>query len=96
LKLKVLNRKTQYSYNESQWDAQFSRIYLINYSTCFRQVHCPSSGVSQHCIHATGICHASSVGIQMPTELAWQIPVACVQCWDTPDDAQWPCLKHVE
>jgi len=23
-------------------------------STCFAQVHCPSSGVSQHCIHAMG------------------------------------------
>jgi len=29
----------------------------------FRTVHCPSSGVSQPCIHATGICHASSVGV---------------------------------
>jgi len=29
---------------------------------CFGHVHCPSSGVSQHCIHALGICHASSVG----------------------------------
>jgi len=28
----------------------------------FGHVHCPSSGVSQHCIHAIGICHASSVG----------------------------------
>jgi len=40
-----------------------SHIYLIKYSTCFGQVHCPSSGVSQHCIHAIGICHASSVGV---------------------------------
>jgi hypothetical protein len=39
-----------------------SQIYLIKYSTCFGHVHCPSSGVSQHCIHATGICHACSVG----------------------------------
>jgi len=31
------------------------------YPKCFRQVHCPSSGVSQHCIHAVGICRASSV-----------------------------------
>jgi len=23
---------------------------------------------------------------QMPTELAWQIPIVCIQCWDTPDD----------
>jgi len=35
-----------------------SQISLIKYSTCFGQVHRPSSGVSQHCIHATGICHA--------------------------------------
>ena len=28
-----------------------------------KQVHCPSSAVSQHCIHAMGICHASSVGV---------------------------------
>jgi len=28
--------------------------------------------------------------------LEWQIPVACIQCWDTPDDGQWTCPKHVE
>jgi hypothetical protein len=28
----------------------------------FRTTYCPSSGVSQHCINATGICHASIVG----------------------------------
>jgi hypothetical protein len=35
---------------------------LIKYSTCFGHVHCPSSGVSQYCIQAVGICHARSVG----------------------------------
>ena len=40
-----------------------SQIYLIKYSTCFGQVHCPSSGVSQHCIHAVGIFHARSIGV---------------------------------
>ena len=42
-----------------------SQIYLIKYSPCFGQVHCPSSGVSQHStfIHAIGVCHASSVGV---------------------------------
>ena len=35
-----------------------SQIYLIKCSTCFGHVHCPSSGVSQHCI-----CHSSSVGV---------------------------------
>ena len=31
------------SYDESQRDALFLKIYLIKYSTCFGQVHCPSS-----------------------------------------------------
>jgi len=35
--------------------------------TCFGQVHCPSSGVPQHYIHAIGIYHASYVGCL----LAW-------------------------
>jgi len=81
-----------------------SQIYLIKYATYFGQVHCPSSGVSQHCIHAIGMCHASSVGCllawsdhasRQPTELAWQIPIAYIQCWDTPDDGHWTCPKHV-
>jgi hypothetical protein len=53
----------------------------------------------------TGTCHASSVGCllarsgpdyssRQPTELTWQIPTACIQCWDTPDDGQWTCPKH--
>ena len=37
----------------------FSNLFE-KYSTCFGQVHCPSSGVSQNSIHAIGICHASS------------------------------------
>jgi len=40
-------------------EMHYYRIYLIKYSTRFGQVHCPSSGVSQHCTHAIGICHAS-------------------------------------
>jgi len=40
-----------------------SQIYLTKYSTCFGHVPYPSSGVSQHCIHAIGICHSSSVGV---------------------------------
>jgi hypothetical protein len=36
-------------------------------STCFGQVHCPLSGVSQHSIHSIGICHASSISCL----LAW-------------------------
>jgi hypothetical protein len=49
-----------YSYNKGQRDT-ISQIYLIKYSTCFGQVQCPSSGLPQHCVHAIGICHASSV-----------------------------------
>jgi hypothetical protein len=33
---------------------------------------------------------------RQPTELAWQIPVACIRYWDTPDDGQWTCPKHVK
>jgi len=32
---------------------------------------------------------------RQPTELAWQIYTACIQCWDTPDDGQWTCPNHV-
>ena len=44
-----------YSYNKSQQDALFLKFILVKYSTCFGQVHCPSSGVSQHHIHAAGV-----------------------------------------
>jgi hypothetical protein len=38
--------------------------YLFDkYSTCFGHVHCLTSGVSQHCTHAVGVWHSSSVGI---------------------------------
>jgi hypothetical protein len=48
-----LENLLNYSYNKSQRDALLSQIYLIKHSTCFGQVHCPSSsGVSQHCIHS--------------------------------------------
>jgi len=50
-----------YSYNKTQRDALFLKFILIKDSTCFGQIYCPSSGVSHHCIHRTGICHASSV-----------------------------------
>jgi hypothetical protein len=33
---------------------------------------------------------------RQPTEPAWQISIACIQCCDTPDDGQWTCPKHVE
>jgi len=36
-------------------EMHISQIYLIKYSTCFGQDHCPSSGVSQHCVHAIGV-----------------------------------------
>ena len=52
------------SYNKTQRDTPLLHIYLIKYCTSFGQVHCPSSGVSQPCIHAVVICRASSVGCQ--------------------------------
>jgi len=35
--------------------------------------------------------HAS----RQPIELAWQIPIACIQCWYTSDDGHWTCPKQV-
>jgi hypothetical protein len=43
----------------------WSAVGLVKYCTCFGEVHCPPSGVFQHCIHAIGICHVSSVGCLM-------------------------------
>jgi len=40
-------------YNKNQRDALFLKFILINNSTCFGQIYCPSSGVSQHCIHSS-------------------------------------------
>jgi len=37
---------SSYSYNKSQQDALFLKFILIKNSTCFRQIYCPSSGVS--------------------------------------------------
>jgi len=48
-------------------ECTISQVYLMKYSTCFGHVHCPSSGVSQHCVHTIVICHASSGGCL----LAW-------------------------
>jgi len=33
------------SYNKSQRDALFLKFILVNNSTCFGQIYCPSSGV---------------------------------------------------
>jgi len=33
--------------------------------------------------------------MQTPTELAWQVLIACVQCWDAPYDGQWTWILHL-
>jgi len=40
-----------YSYNKYQRDALFLKLILVQNSTCFRQVYCPSSGV-WYCTHS--------------------------------------------
>jgi len=32
---------------------------------------------------------------RQPTELTWQLNIACLQCWASPDDGQWNCPKYV-
>lgn len=52
-------------------------IFLTKYWKHFGHVHCPSSGESQICTHAKGICNARSVGVsQRGQEQAgiWQVP----------------------
>jgi len=46
----------------------FSNLF-DKFSTCFGQVHSPSTGVSQHCIHAIGICHAKNLEVGNFTHL---------------------------
>jgi hypothetical protein len=48
------------SYNKSQQDAPFLKFILIKNSTGFRQICCPSSGVST-LYTGIGIFHASYV-----------------------------------
>jgi hypothetical protein len=40
----------------------------------------------------------SSVAVcwQTSTELAWQITIVCTEFWDTPENGQWTCPKHVD
>jgi hypothetical protein len=75
-------------------NASTIRQKLYNF---FGHVHCPSTGITQHCIQAIGTCHASSVGVykQTPKETEWQILIACIQSWDTPDDKKWTFSKHL-
>ena len=61
-----------------------SQIYSLKYSTRFGQDRCPSSGVSQHCIHAIvvmlvtlNVCYRGQDG-------------------HTPDDGHQTCPDHVE
>jgi len=68
-----------------------SNLFLEWNSTCFGQFLCPTSGVF-HCTHSNGIYHT---GLLTAREPVWHIPLLCVQ-WQTPDDGQRSCPKHVE
>ena len=72
-----------HSYNKSQRDALFLKFILINYSTCFGEIYCPSSGVS------TLYTHNRYLSCMTNT-------YCCVYSVETPDDGQWICLKYVE
>ena len=64
-----------------------------------------------HCTHSNGICHTGLLtaceqgqdGTAVPSwsysqavsKPVWHIPLLCVQ-WNTPDDVQRNCTKHVE
>ena len=73
-----------------------SNLFLVQNSTCFGQILCPSSGVF-HCKHSNGICHTGLLTAceQAVSKPVWHTPLLCVQ-WKTPDDGQRNCPKHVE
>jgi len=62
---------------KSQQDALFLKFILVKNSTCFRQIYCPSSGVST-LYGALGICHADS-------QRNWhdKYLFLCIQCWNS-------------
>ena len=75
----------------------------MKYSTCFGHVHCPSSGVSQQCIPAIGICHSSSVGVCTHDvagrwlATSWVLyTTSCNTQSSAPEDGQNNCPKPVE
>ena len=88
----------------------FSNLFLKWNSTCFGQFLCPSPGVF-HCTHSIGICNTllltaceqdqDIIGVpswscsQAVSKPVWHIPMLCAQ-WETPDDGQRDCQKHVE
>jgi hypothetical protein len=85
----------------------FSNFFLEWKSTCFIQLLCPSSG-GFHCTHSNVVCHtvlqtACEQAQDVPSwscsqavcRTVWRIPLLCVQ-WNTPDDGQRKCPKHVE
>jgi hypothetical protein len=88
-----------YSYNKRQRDAQLSQIYMIKYSTCFGQVHCPSSGVFEHCIHAIDICNASSGSLredcthgrfqEFGVDISWT-----AYLWNFDSETVWKMCRH--
>jgi len=61
------------------------------------QKNIKSSGLSRHCIHSSSVVRMEHPDhtTRQPTELAWQIPIACIQCWDILDDVQWNFPKYV-
>ena len=63
-----------YSYNRSQQDALFLNFILVQNSTCFGQIYCPSSGVlmlySQQLVFVILVMlTASEVGMELITSI---------------------------
>ena len=88
----------------------FSNLFLEWNSTCFGQFLRPSSGI-YHCTNSNGICLTGLLtaceqdpdGTAVPSwscskaayKPVWHITLLCVR-WETPDDGQRNCPKHVE
>jgi len=88
-----------YSYNKSQQDALFLNFILVENTTCFGQIYCPSSGVlilySQQLVFVILVCWLSaSEVLSIPTSLAdiqhtsMTNTSCCEYSINTPDDGQ--------
>jgi len=86
-------------FNEIQ---QYADIYLLlNYSTCFGRLSCPSSGVHQTVVAASGTDHtiwgaSFLIRDQIRTGVGPPVPEGATTVLSTPDDGRDGRPKHVE
>jgi hypothetical protein len=78
-----------YSYNKSRRDALFLKFVLIKNSACFRQIYCPSSGVSTQYTQQLVFVMLVMLTAQLAVNItSMKNTCCCVYSVETPDDGQ--------